>query len=106
MAGASPNTTPVRTEIPAVNNRTRGSKLRSNNALPKNRRPERPQRRAPPVRDEQTRGAADDREQHALGEQLANEPRPARAHRRANADFFFSRRRLREQQIRETHARA
>ena len=36
IAGASPNNRPVRIDIDAVNSRTRGSKLRSTDALPRN----------------------------------------------------------------------
>ena len=105
IAGARPKSTPVSNETPAVNSSTRGSKLRSIEALPRNGGPERPQARCAPSSATSIPAAPPSNgRQHALGQQLPHDPAASRAHRRANAHLFFARRRLREQQVREVDA--
>ena len=57
------------------------------------------------VRDEQTGGAAEQAEQQALGQQLPDEPLPARAERGADRDFLLTAGRARQQQVRDVRAR-
>ena len=54
---------------------------------------------------DQPGGAAEQAEQHALGQQLADESLPARAERRADRDFLLPAGRAREQQIGDVGAR-
>src|SRR5205807_7001649 len=49
--------------------------------------------------------AAEQRQRKAFGEQLTKQPGAARAHRRADGDFFLPRGRPGEQQIRDVRAR-
>ena len=57
-----------------------------------------------PARTGETRHAADHRERHALREQLAQQPRAARTHRRAHGHFPLPRGRACQQQIRNIRA--
>ena len=58
----------------------------------------------PAVSEQQTERAAGERQQHAFGEQLTDDPPPACAQRRAHGHFFLSPRRAREQQVRHVRA--
>ncbi len=48
---------------------------------------------------DQSGGAAEDRQQNALGQQLPHQPLPARTQRGADGDFLFASRRARQQQV-------
>ena len=54
---------------------------------------------------DQAGGAAEQAEQQAFGQQLADQPAPARAKRGADGDLFLPAGRAREQQIRDIGAR-
>jgi hypothetical protein len=54
--------------------------------------------------DEDSRRAARQAEQHALGQQLPEDARAARADCRADRDFFLASRRARQQQVRDVRA--
>ena len=56
-------------------------------------------------REEDAGGAAHDREHEAFGQQLANQPEPARADAQANGDLTLPRCRSREQEIGRVRAR-
>ena len=58
-----------------------------------------------PGGEHQSRGAAKQRDDQALGEQLAQQPRTAGAERGANRQLAVARRRARQQQVRDIRAR-
>ena len=58
-----------------------------------------------PPGEHQTRGRADERQQHALGEHLADQPAAAGAERRADRQLALTRRRPREHEVADVRAR-
>ena len=68
------------------------------------RRREPAQRRDAPPRQCQSERAAGGGEQYALGQHLAQQPRPARAERRADGELGPTHRRAREQQVADVRA--
>ena len=56
------------------------------------------------LRDQQTGGATEQPQEQALRQELADEPLPARAKRRAYGDFLLTAGRPREQQVGDVHA--
>src|SRR6202171_958856 len=73
-------------------------------AVEKKRRPEGPQDFAPPEGYQQSSQSAEQRKHGAFGQKLPNQAGAPRAHRRANAQFFFAFGGLREQQIGQVDA--
>ena len=90
-AGAMPNRMPVASATAEANNSTR----QSSGACPAAPG----QQLASPVRDQQPEGAADEREQHAFGQQLAHQPHPRGADRETHGNLLLPRRGTRQQQV-------
>ena len=94
-----PKTTPVRMDVPAVTASTRRSTPRKARGRQTHEQPDQPAHR------DDAQAAADERERHALGEQLPQQARPARAHRDAHGQLALARHQAREEQVRHVDAR-
>ena len=100
--GARPVSSPTTIAAPAANSTVRGSRNPAAASLLSSS----PARSAAPPQCAMSEpsDAAEDREQHALGEQLREQPAAAHAEREAQRDLAPALERAREQQIRDVRA--
>ena len=104
-AGARPKRTPVASATSEGEEQHAPVRVQVERIGRQERRPERPEQPLRPVREQHPGRAADEREQRALGQQLAHQPAASGAERQPHRDLLLPRRRAGEQQVRDVRAR-